>query len=172
MSFPMSMSRTALSISSGNFWHAALAAMSLKLVMLLYAEIQARMASWVIVQTCVRLRVLFAGASLGAGFVRMPNLAICCDQQGWGCLSGELGFGWALCLTCNGLCMPPFGEFGSSCSVGGSRPKRVLAMLGVTLGCTLGGAHGDLVGVLLLGVHGDTGAWCCTARVMGSSVLL
>jgi hypothetical protein len=68
--------------------------------------------------------------------------------------------------------MPPFGKFGSSCSVGGSYSKRVLAMLGVTLGCTLGGAHGDFVGVLLLGVHGDTGAWCCTAQVMGSSVLL
>jgi hypothetical protein len=49
MSFPVSMSRTALSISSGNFRHAALAAMSLRLVMSLYVEIQARIASWVIV---------------------------------------------------------------------------------------------------------------------------
>ncbi len=76
----MSMSRTALSISSGNFWHAALAAVSLRLVMLLYVEIQARMASWVIVQTCIQLHVLFAGAGAsGASFTRMPNLAICCD---------------------------------------------------------------------------------------------
>jgi hypothetical protein len=50
--------------------------------MLLYVEIQARMASWVIVQNRVRLRVLFAGALMGAGFVRMPNLAIHCNQQG------------------------------------------------------------------------------------------
>ncbi len=78
----MSMLRTALSTSSGNFWHAALAAMSLRLVMLLYVEIQARMAFWVIAQTCVRLRLLFAGASMGAGFVMMPNLAIHCNQQG------------------------------------------------------------------------------------------
>jgi hypothetical protein len=68
--------------------------------------------------------------------------------------------------------MPPFGEFGSICSVGGSRPKRFLAMLGVTLGCTLGGAHGDFVGVLLSGVHGDTGAWCHTAHIIGTSALL
>ncbi len=85
---------------------------------------------------------------------------------------GELGFGRALLLTCNRLCMPPFGEFGSIYSLGGSRPKRFLAMLGVTLGCTLGGAHGVFVGVLLLGVRGDTGAWCCTARVIGTSALL
>jgi hypothetical protein len=52
--------------------------------------------------------------------------------------------------------MPPFGEVGSICSVGGSRPKRFLAMLGVTLGCILGGAPGDFVGVLLTGVCGDT----------------
>ncbi len=78
----MSMSRTALSISSGNFWRAALAAVSLRLVMLLYVEIQARMTSWVIVRTCVQLCVLFAGASMGAGFVRMANLAIPCDRQG------------------------------------------------------------------------------------------
>ncbi len=168
----MSMSRTALSISSGNFWHAALAAVSLKLVMSLYVEIQARMASWVIVRTCAQLSVLFTGASMGAGFVRMPNLAIRCDQQGWGCLSGELGFGRALCLTCNGLCMPPFGEFGSICSVGGSCPKRFLAMLGVTLGCALGVTHGDFVRVLLSGVCGDTGVWCCTACVIGISALL
>ncbi len=69
----MSMSRTALSISTGNFWLAALATMSLRLVMLLYVEIQARMASWVIVQTCVQLCVLFAGVLMGAGFIRMPN---------------------------------------------------------------------------------------------------
>ncbi len=54
----------------------------------------------------------------------------------------------------------------------GSCPKRFLAMLGVTLGCTLGGAHGDFVGVLLSGIRGDTGAWCCTARVIGTSALL
>ncbi len=78
----MSMSRTALSISGGNFWRAALAAMSLRLVMLLYVEIQARMASWVMVQTCFQLCVLFAGALTGAGFVMMPDLAIRCNQQG------------------------------------------------------------------------------------------
>jgi hypothetical protein len=68
--------------------------------------------------------------------------------------------------------MPPFGEFWGICSVGGSRPKRFLAMLGVTLGCTLGEAHGDFVGVLLSGVSGDTGAWCCTAHIIGTSALL
>jgi hypothetical protein len=68
--------------------------------------------------------------------------------------------------------MPPFGEFGTICSVGGFRPKRFLAMLVVTLGCTLGGAHGDFVGVLLAGVCGDTGLWCCTARIIGTSALL
>ncbi len=78
----MSMSRTALSISSGNFWHAALAAVSLRLVMLLYVKIQARMASWVIVQTCAQRHVLFAGASMGTGLVKMPNSAIHCKQQG------------------------------------------------------------------------------------------
>jgi hypothetical protein len=78
----VSMLRTALSISSGNFWHAELAAVSLKLVMFLYVEIQVRMASWVIVQTCVRMHVLFAGALMGAGFVRMPKLAIRCDRRG------------------------------------------------------------------------------------------
>jgi hypothetical protein len=45
----VSMLRTVLSISSGNYWHAALAAVSLRLVILLYVEIQARMASWMIV---------------------------------------------------------------------------------------------------------------------------
>ncbi len=68
--------------------------------------------------------------------------------------------------------MPPFGNFGSICSVGGSRPNRFLAMLGVTLGCTLGGAQGDFVGVLSSGVCGDTGVWCCTARVIRISALL
>jgi hypothetical protein len=68
--------------------------------------------------------------------------------------------------------MPPFGELGSICSVGGSHPKKFLAMLGVTFGYTLGGAHWDFVGVLLLGVCGNTGAWCCTARVIGTSALL
>jgi hypothetical protein len=78
----VSVLRTALSISSGNFQRAALAAVSLRLVMSLYVEIQARMASWVIVRTCIQLRVLFAGALMGAGFVMMPNLAICCNQRG------------------------------------------------------------------------------------------
>ncbi len=68
--------------------------------------------------------------------------------------------------------MPPFGGCGSFCFVGGSRPKRFLAMLGVTLGCTLGGTHKDFVGVLLSGVHGDTVARCCTARITGTSALL
>jgi hypothetical protein len=131
------MWKTAFSISMGNFRRAALAAVSLMLVMLLQVEIQARMASWVIVRTCVQLHVLFAGASVGAGFVRMPRSTICCNQRGCGYLAGWLGFGRAFCLTCNELCISPSSAFGSICSVGGSRPKRFLAMLGVTFGCTL-----------------------------------
>ncbi len=68
--------------------------------------------------------------------------------------------------------MPPYGEFGSICSVGGSCQKRFLAMLGVTLGCTPGDVPGDVVRMLLSGVRGDTGAWCCTAWIIGTSVLL
>jgi hypothetical protein len=48
-------------------------------------------------------------------------------------------------------------HLGAFFSVGGSRPKRFLAMLGATLGCTLGDARGDCVGVLLLHVLGDSG---------------
>jgi hypothetical protein len=64
------------------FLACSIGAVSLRLVMSLYVEIQARMASWVIVRTCVRLRVLFAGALMGANFVMMPNLAIRCNQRG------------------------------------------------------------------------------------------
>jgi hypothetical protein len=61
--------------------------------MSLYVEIQARMASWVIVQTCVRLRVLFAGASMGTGFGRMPNLAIVATNEVEVACLGSWGLG-------------------------------------------------------------------------------
>ncbi len=74
----MSMSRTALSISMGKMQRAVLDGVRLREVMSLYVVMQASMASWVIVRSCTRLRVLRAGVSSGGGDAveRMPKSAI------------------------------------------------------------------------------------------------
>ena len=73
----MSMSRTALSILMGKVRRAALDGVRLREVMSVYV-VQASMASWVIVRSCTRLRVLRAGVSSGGGEAveRMPKSAI------------------------------------------------------------------------------------------------
>ena len=74
----MYLSRTALSISTGNEQREAFTGVRLHEVMYLYVFIQASMASWVIVHSRTRLQVLRAGVSTGGGLdERMPKSAIC-----------------------------------------------------------------------------------------------
>ena len=73
----MSLSRTALSILTGSEQREAFAGVRLHEVIQLYVFMQASMASWVIVHSRTRLRVLRAGVSTeGVLDERMPKSAI------------------------------------------------------------------------------------------------
>jgi len=74
----VSLSRTALSILTGSKRREAFAGVRLREVIQLYVFMQASMASWVIVHSQTRLRVLHAGVSTeGVLDERMPKSAIC-----------------------------------------------------------------------------------------------